>query len=81
MYQIFTVYLDYKNLEYLTMTKISNRGQVPRAQKLARYDFKILYQLGNKNGKLGASSKSLKYHPKQGDIVEDNKKYPITIVL
>jgi hypothetical protein len=44
------VFLDYKNLEYFTMTKVLNRCYTRWAQELASYDFKIVYHPGNLNG-------------------------------
>ena len=44
------VYLDHKNLLYLTMTKELNRQQVWWAELLASYNFQIHYQKGSENG-------------------------------
>jgi hypothetical protein len=45
------VYSDHKTLGYFTTMKVYNCYQARWAQKLAGYDFKIVYRSGNLKGK------------------------------
>jgi hypothetical protein len=50
------VFSDDKNLVYFTSTNVLNRRYTRQAQRLAGYDFKIVYSPENLNGKPGAQS-------------------------
>ena len=52
-----TVISDHKNLEYFATARLLNRRQARWAEKLAPYDFKIVYRPGVKNGKADALSR------------------------
>jgi hypothetical protein len=58
--------MDYKNLEYIMMTKVLNRWQACWAQELASMDFKTFYRKAISNGKLDALSRYPEYHPEKG---------------
>ena len=45
------VFIDHKNLEYFTMTKVLNKRQVWWAEELAEYNFIIIYCTGASNTK------------------------------
>ena len=45
------VFTDHKNLEYFTMMKVLNKRQVWWAEKLAEYNFAIIYCTGALNTK------------------------------
>jgi hypothetical protein len=51
------VFSDDKNLEYFTTMKVLNRRLARWALELAKYDFKIVYRLGNLNGKTDTLSR------------------------
>jgi hypothetical protein len=53
------VFSDYKNLEYITTTKVLNCSNARWAKELARCDFKIVYRTGNLNGKPDALPRRL----------------------
>jgi hypothetical protein len=61
------VYIDHKNLEYFTTTKVLNWRQARWAQELAGYDFKIVYHPGTQNGKPDALSRR-EYRPLKGGV-------------
>ena len=52
-----TIYTDYKNLTFFTITKILNKRQTRQAELLRQYKFKIVYTLGKENGKADALSR------------------------
>ena len=51
------VYMDHKNLEYFTTTKVLNRRQARWADYLSLFDFKIIFRPGRENGKADALSR------------------------
>ena len=77
------VFIDYKNLEYFTTTKVLNRRQARWAQELAGYEFKSIYSPGAQNGKPDALSRRSEYRPAvtgQGET-EDSENQPISRIL
>src|SRR5277367_1235758 len=55
------LFSDHKNLLWFTETKIYNRRQARWAEKLSRFDFKIVFQLGKQGGKPDALSRRPDY--------------------
>ncbi|SLM33361.1 Ribonuclease H-like domain [Lasallia pustulata] len=55
------VYLDHKNLESFTTTKVLNQRQVRWSEELATYHFWIYYQNGSLNGRADALSRRADY--------------------
>jgi len=51
------VFTDHKNLEYFNTTKLLNRRQAHWAEILSQFNFKIIYRLGEKNGKAHTPSR------------------------
>ena len=56
-----TIYSDHLNLLWFTETKVYNRRQVRWAEKLSKYDFKIVFRPGRKSGKPDALSRRPDY--------------------
>src|SRR6202045_5214385 len=50
------IFSDHKNLLWFTETKVYNRRQARWAEKLSRFDFKIVFRPGKQGGKPGALS-------------------------
>ena len=73
------VYMDHKNLENLTTSKLLNRRQARRVQELPPYDFKILYGPSVSNGQPTALSWRSEYRPERGVVGSDNQ--PILRVI
>ena len=46
-----TVQIDYRNLKYFITTKRLNRRQARQSEFLSRFNFKIIYRLGNQGTK------------------------------
>jgi hypothetical protein len=65
------VFTDHRNLEYFITTKELSRRQAKWAEKLAEFNFKILYQSGAKNHKADALTRMPGYRP---DSDEDNRR-------
>jgi len=61
-----TVYTDHQNLQNFLTTKIWNHRQIRWAQRLADYNFKIIYRPGKRGGKPDARSRRPEYHPEEG---------------
>ena len=61
-----TVYTDNQNLQNFLTTKVWNRRQVRWAQRLADYNFKIIYRPGARGGKSDALSRRWEYRPEEG---------------
>ncbi|SLM35180.1 Ribonuclease H-like domain [Lasallia pustulata] len=55
------VYLDHKNLESFTTTKVLNWRQVQWSEELAAYHFWLYYQKGSLNGQANALSRRADY--------------------
>jgi len=51
------VFTDHKNLDYFNPTKLLNRIQARWPEILSQFNFKIVYRLGEKNGKADALSR------------------------
>src|SRR5271154_1033500 len=64
------IFTDHKNLEYFMTTKELTRRQARWAEKLAEFNFKILYQSGAKNHKADALTRMPGYRP---DNDEDDR--------
>jgi hypothetical protein len=56
-----TVYSDHKNLLWFTETKLYNRRQARWAEKLAQFDFLIIFRPGKQGGKPDALSRRPDY--------------------
>jgi hypothetical protein len=67
------IFTDHKNLEYFMTTKELTRRQARWAEKLAEFNFKILYQSGAKNHKADALTRMPGYRPDNDE--DDRKKY------
>ena len=65
------VYTDHQNLQNFLTTKIWNRRQVRWAQRLADYNFKIIYRPGGRGEMPDALSRWPEYRPGEG--AEHNK--------
>ena len=50
------VFTDHKNLEYFNSTKLLNRRQACWAEILSKFNYKIVYRSGEKNGKTDSLS-------------------------
>ena len=61
-----TVYTDHQNLENFLTTKVLNQRQIRWAQRLADYNFKIIYRPGTRGGKPDALSRRPEYRPEEG---------------
>jgi len=61
-----TVYTDHQNLQNFLTTKVWNQRQIWWAQRLADYNFKIIYRLGKRGGKPDALSRGPEYRPEVG---------------
>ncbi len=59
--QTVTVYSDHKNLLWFTETKVYNRRQARWAEKLSRFDFRIVFRPGKRSGKPDALSRRPDY--------------------
>src|ERR1700712_2588537 len=57
----FIVITDHKNLLYFTMIKVLTRRHARWAERLAAYDFKIVYWKGSENGRADALSRRSDY--------------------
>src|SRR5439155_12623528 len=57
------VFIDYKNLEYFTTTKVLNKRQARWAEELAEYNFIIYYHTGASNMKADLLSRRADYAP------------------
>ena len=55
------IFSDHKNLLWFTETKIYNRRQARWAEKLSRFDFKIVFQPEKQGGKPDALSRRPDY--------------------
>jgi hypothetical protein len=55
------IFSDHKNLLWFTETKVYNRRQARWAEKLARFDFKIVFRPGKRGGKPDALSRRPDY--------------------
>jgi len=53
----FVVFTNHKNLEYFNTTKFLNWRQERWEEILSQFNFKIVYRLGEKNGKADALSR------------------------
>lgn len=60
---------DHKNLEYFMTTKTLSRRQARWSEYLSRFNFKIVYQPGNMNGKADALTR------RSGDLPADKDEY------
>src|SRR6201747_2698826 len=58
-----TVYTDHQNLQYFLTTKAWSARQIRWAQKLADFNFRIVYCPGTRGGKPDALSRRPEYHP------------------
>ena len=58
------VFIDYKNLEYFITMKVLNKRQAQWAEKLAEYNFVIIYCTGASNMKADLLSHRADYCPK-----------------
>ena len=67
------IFTDHKNLEYFMTTKELTRRQARWAEKLAEFNFKILYQPGAKNHKADALTRMPGYRPNNDE--DDRKKF------
>jgi transposase InsO family protein len=56
-----TIYSDHLNLLWFTETKVYNRCQARWAEKLSKYDFKIVFRPGKEGGKPDALSRRPDY--------------------
>src|SRR5271170_562495 len=45
------IFSDHKNLLWFTETKVYNRGQARWAEKLSRFNFRIVFRPGKRGGK------------------------------
>ena len=63
------IFSDHKNLLWFTETKIYNRRQARWAEKLSRFDFKIIFRPGKQGGKPDALSRRPDY-VEEGDNQE-----------
>jgi len=61
-----TVYTDHQNLQNFLTTKVWNHRQIRWAQRLADYNFKIVYRLGKRGGKPDTLSRRPEYRPEEG---------------
>ena len=61
-----TVYTGHQNLQNFLTTKVWNQRQVRWAQRLADYNFKIIYWPGTRGGKPDALSRRPEYCPEEG---------------
>jgi transposase InsO family protein len=73
------IFTDHKNLEYFMTTKELTRRQARWAEKLAEFNFKILYQSGAKNHKADALTRMPGYRPDNDE--DDRKKYQHQVLL
>jgi hypothetical protein len=55
------IFSDHKNLLWFTETKVYNRRQARWAEKLAKFDFKIIFRPGKRGGKPDALSRRPDY--------------------
>ena len=55
--QTTTIFSDHRNLLWFTETKVYNRRQARWAEKLSRFDFKIVFRPGKQGGKPDALSR------------------------
>ena len=56
-----TIFSDHRNLLWFTETKVYNRRQARWAEKMSRFDFKIVFRPGKQGGKPDALSRRLDY--------------------
>ena len=69
------IFTDHKNLEYFMTTKELTRRQARWAEKLAEFNFKILYQIGARNHKADALTRLPKYRPdNDGDTRREHQR-------
>ena len=66
------IYMNYKNLEYFTTTKVLNRRQARWADYLSLFDFKIIFHPGRENGKADALS-----HRVDPGLEEESVRQPV----
>ena len=59
--QTTTIFSDHRNLLWFTETKVYNRRQARWAEKLSRFDFKIIFRPGKHGGKPDALSRRPDY--------------------
>jgi hypothetical protein len=59
--QVTTIFSDHKNLLWFTETKVYNRRQARWAEKLSRFNFKIVFRPGKQGGKPDALSRRPDY--------------------
>ena len=64
--KLITVYTDHQNLQNFLTTKVWNQLQICWAQRLADYNFKIIYRPGTRAGKPEALSRWPEYRPEEG---------------
>ncbi|KAJ8324255.1 hypothetical protein O5D80_8742 [Batrachochytrium dendrobatidis] len=62
------VLTDHKNLEYLASARILNQRHARWSEFLSRFNIKIQYRPGSKNGKADALSRRSDYETQSGDI-------------
>src|SRR6202048_1944245 len=55
------IFSDHRNLLWFTETKVYNRRQARWAEKMSRFDFKIVFRLGKQGGKPDALSRRPDY--------------------
>jgi hypothetical protein len=61
-----TVYTDHKNLDYFATSKVLTRRQARCSEHLAEFNFKVIYQTGEKNTKAAVLSRRWDYALKEG---------------
>ena len=64
--KLITVYTDHQNLQNFLTKKVWNQRQVRWAQRLAYYNFKIIYRPGARGDKPDALSRRPEYRPEAG---------------
>ena len=62
----FTVFTDYKNLEYFTSTKVLSRRQARCAEFLSEFWFKVVYRPGHLNTNADVLSRHRDYADEEG---------------
>ena len=73
------IFTDHKNLEYFMTTKELTRRQARWAEKLAEFNFKILYQTGARNHKADALTRLPGYRPDNSN--DDRRKHQQQILI
>jgi hypothetical protein len=70
----FEILINYKNLEYFTITKALNQRQIRRFEFFAEFNFKITYRPGNKGVRPDAFSRRGQNRPTKANPNNDRIK-------